>query len=145
MGTVSFRVGTNVWEPLAGERDELVLNILVEAAFHRLRVSKLAPSDGTGIKIHMRYDGFRSPVGHRLALEDGKDGTPDMDKQQKKIEEGESLTKNKMNKKRNQASIVSTKGTGTAKVSQRSRKSSLSKGTKEKEENAKRHRRCRSE
>ena len=56
-----------------------------------------------------------------------------MDKQQKKIEEGESLTKNKMNKKRNQASIVSTKGTGTAKVSQRSRKSSLSKGTKEKE------------
>ena len=43
-----------------GERDELVLNILVEAAFHRLRVSKLAPSDGTGIKIHMRYDGFRS-------------------------------------------------------------------------------------
>jgi hypothetical protein len=117
-----------------GERDELVLNILVEAAFHRLRVSKLAPSDGTGIKIHMRYDGFRSPVGHRLALEDGvSDGTPDMDKQQKKIEEGESLTKNKMNKKRNQASIVSTKGTGTAKVSQRSRKSSLSKGTKEKE------------
>ena len=59
-----------------GERDELVLNILVEAAFHRLRVSKLAPSDGTGIKIHMRYDGFRSPVGHRLALEDGvSDGT----------------------------------------------------------------------
>mgnify|MGYP001325039583 FL=1 len=117
-----------------GERDELVLNILVEAAFHRLRVSKLAPSDGTGIKIHMRYDGFRSPVGHRLALEDGvSDGTPDMDKQQKKIEEGESLTKNKMNKKRNHASIVSTKGTGTAKVSQRSRKSSLSKGTKEKE------------
>ena len=38
--------------------------------------------------------GTQTRAGGRLC-----DGTPDMDKQQKKIEEGKSLTKNKMNKK----------------------------------------------
>jgi len=111
-----------------GERDELVLNVLVEAALHRLRVSKLAPSDGTGLKIHMRYEGFRSSVGHRLALEDGvSDRMPDANKQQQKIEKDDGFTKRKKDAKSKQSPIVSTKVASTAKPSPRSRKPSPSK------------------
>ncbi len=77
----------------SGESTQIYLNVLVEAAFHRLRVAKIA--DGT--VLNMRYDGFRSSSSQvekkcRIELEDVNKVTLEVEKR-RKMEANERLTK----------------------------------------------------
>ena len=77
----------------SGESTQIYLNVLVEAAFHRLRVAKIA--DGT--VLNMRYDGFRSSSSQvekkcRIELEDVNKVILEVEKR-RKMEANERLTK----------------------------------------------------